>query len=275
MKRMANGLIKGLKELVQMEQKVKVLFLDIETKPILAWVWGLFDQNIGLEQIEDDWRIISFAAKWEGSKEVIQYDIRAGINDKNEKAMLRKLWDLMDKADVIIGQNSKRFDVKKINEQFLKYGMGSPSPFRQEDTMIMSKKYFSPTSHKLEYRSKQLNKKYKKMSHSKFPGFSLWKECVHGNKDAWKEMAIYNVFDVLATEEYYSILKPWANTINYNVYNDSSSIRCHCGSMKLQKRGYNYSNTGKFQRLQCTDCGAWHSSKTNLLSKDKRKLLLK
>lgn len=253
----------------------KVLCIDLETKPVLAWVWGLFDQNIGIEQIEEDWCILSFAAKWSDSKEVIQSDLRKGINDNNEKSMLRKIWKLLDEADIVVGQNSKRFDVKKLNEQFLKYGMRPPSPYRQEDTLVMSKKYFSPTSHKLEYRSKQLNKKYKKLSHSKFPGFSLWKECIHGNQDAWREMALYNVFDVLATEEYLSILKPWDNSVKYAVYDDNECMRCDCGSYNVQKRGYNFSNTGKTQRYQCTDCGKWHSGKQNLLSKSKRSVLVK
>ena len=141
--------------------KLKVLIVDIETSPLLVWTWGLFDQFIGLEQIKEDWRIISFAAKWEDSKEIIQKDLRNGINDRNEKAMLKTLWNLLNKADIVVGQNSKRFDVKKINEKFLYYDLGKPSEYRQEDTLIMSKKYFSPTSHKLEYRSNQLNEKYK------------------------------------------------------------------------------------------------------------------
>ena len=140
----------------------KVLFVDIETKPLLAYCWGTFDQNISLQQIKEDWCIISWAAKWAGSKEVMQRDLRAGINDKNEKKMLQEIWKLLDEADIVIGQNSKRFDVKKLNEQFLKYEIDPPSPYRQEDTLTMSRKNFSPTSHKLEYRTKNLNKKYKK-----------------------------------------------------------------------------------------------------------------
>ena len=253
----------------------KILCIDIETKPMLFWAWGLGEQFIGLDQIEEDWRIMSFAAKFEGEKEVIQYDLRNGINDKNEKVLLKKVWDLLDQAQVVVGQNSKRFDIKKLNDRFLHFGMGSPSPFRQIDTYVESKKYFSPTSHKLEYRSKQLNKKYKKLSHSKFPGLSLWKECIYGNKEAWTEMATYNIFDVLSTIEYYEILKPWITTINFNVFNDELKNSCNCGSTTLQKRGFNISNTGKFQRYHCTKCGAWTSSKMNLLSKDKRIALRK
>jgi hypothetical protein len=254
--------------------KLKILIVDIETSPLLVWTWGLFDQFIGLEQIKEDWRIISFAAKWEDSKEIIQKDLRNGINDRNEKAMLKTLWNLLNKADIVVGQNSKRFDVKKINEKFLFYDLGKPSEYRQEDTLIMSKKYFSPTSHKLEYRSNQLNKKYKKLSHSKYPGFSLWKACMNNDQKAWNSMAEYNTFDVLSTEEYYKTLKPWASKINHAVLNNSLEIQCTCGSPHIQKRGYNYTNTGKFRKYQCTNCAAWLQGKENLLDKNKKKSLL-
>lgn len=253
-----------------MEKKAKVLFLDIETKPILAWVWGLFDQNISLNQIKEDWCILSWAAKWEDSTKVMQRDLRKGINDKNEKAMLKGMWHLLNEADVVIGQNNKKFDVKKLNEKFLKYGMGPPSPYRQEDTLTMSKKNFAATSHKLEYRSKNLNKKYKKLSHSKFPGFELWIACIEGNQAAWKEMATYNIFDVLSTQEYYNVLRPWGTTVNYDVFHDAYHNVCSCGEQNWQRRGYGYTNVGKFQRYQCQSCGSWAQSKQNTLTKEKK-----
>ncbi len=253
--------------------KAKILYLDIETMPILAWVWGLFDQNIGLEMVKEDWRIISWSAKWADSVEVMQEDLRSGINDKNEKAMLKKIWALLNEAQIVVGQNSKKFDVKKLNEKFLHYGLGCPSPYKQIDTLTLSRKYFSPTSHKLEYRSKQLNKKYKKLAHSKYPGFSLWKACMNGEQGAWKEMATYNIFDVLATEEYHQKLQAWDNSINLNVYHDGFETICNCGSTKLQKRGYAYTTTGKYQRFQCTNCGTWTRDTKNMHTKEKRETL--
>lgn len=251
----------------------RILFIDIETKPLLLWGWDLRDQNFSLEQIEEDWCILSIAAKWSDCTEVMQWDLRNGINDTNEKRAIKKAWLLFDEADIVIGQNSKAFDVKKLNDKFLKYGLGKPSDYRQEDTYMMSKQHFSPTSHKLEYRSKNLNKKYKKMSHSKYPGLSLWLECIRGNQDAWKEMALYNTFDVLATEEYYEILKPWASKINLNVFDDEEVFRCDCGSTNLRNKGYNYSNVAQFRRYKCNDCGKPITSKINLLTKNKKQSL--
>ena len=45
----------------------KVLYLDIETKPIKAWIWGTFNQNIPLNMIIEDWSVLSWSAKWANS----------------------------------------------------------------------------------------------------------------------------------------------------------------------------------------------------------------
>jgi hypothetical protein len=181
----------------------KVLIIDIETKPMLAKVWGLFDQNIALNQIVDEGGIFSWSAKWIGSKEVLYKDVKG--NKKKEKELLKPMWELMEEADIIIGQNSNSFDIKKLNAKFLEHKLGSPSEYKKIDTMLMAKKHFKFVSNKLEYMSKKFCK-IKKLAHSKFPGFSLWDECEKGNLQAWKEMRLYNMADVEATEELFLVL---------------------------------------------------------------------
>lgn len=106
-----------------------------------------------------------------------------------------------------------------------------------------------------------------------FGGFELWRECLAGNIKAWKEMEKYNKYDVLSLEELYTKLAPWDRTVDFNLYRSSTDTRCNCGSAKLERRGFNFTASGKFQKYQCKDCGAWCSdrgAKNNLLSKAKR-----
>ena len=42
----------------------KILVIDIETSPVLANVWRLFKENVGLNQIQKDWHLLSYSAKW-------------------------------------------------------------------------------------------------------------------------------------------------------------------------------------------------------------------
>jgi hypothetical protein len=187
----------------------KVLVVDIETKPMTAKVWGLHDQNIALNQIVDEGGIFSWSAKWLGTSEIMYKDVKG--NMKREKQLLKPLWKLMDEADIIIGQNSNKFDIKKLNAKFLEYKLGSPSQYRKIDTLVIAKKHFGFVSNKLEWMSKKFSK-IKKLSHSKFPGQILWDECEKGNPAAWKEMQLYNKTDVAATEEVFLALSEFEKT---------------------------------------------------------------
>lgn len=254
----------------------KILVLDIETSPIIAHVWQLFENNVALNQIEADWFILSWAAKWLGDPEdkVFYMDQRNSKDIENDKAILKPLWDLMNEADFILGQNVKRFDVKKINARFIQNDFPPPSSYRQLDTQIIAKAIFGFTSNKLEYMADKLCTKYKKLSHAKFPGHKMWVECLKGNKEAFQEMEEYNKHDILATEELYLKLRAWDKKgPNINVFHDSHKLICACGSIDFKKNGFVYSNTGKFQRHTCKQCGAEVKDKTNLLSKEKRKSL--
>ena len=179
----------------------KILFFDIETVPIIASVWKLWDNNVGLNMIEKDWHVLSWAAKWYDSDEILYEDQRHAKDFENDKKILKSIWKLLDAADIVIGQNSKKFDVKKLNARFIMHGMQPPSSFRQIDTLLIAKRHFSFTSNKLEYMTDKLCTKYKKSGHAKFPGFKLWSECMKGNQEAFQEMQDYNKMDVLILEE--------------------------------------------------------------------------
>lgn len=258
------------------DYKPKILVFDIETAPILAYVWGLFDQNIGLSQIKSEWHILSWAAKWIGLKEVFYHDQREAKLIEDDTEMLKVIWSLLDEADIVLTQNGIKFDEKKLNARFVKIGLPPPSTFRHIDTLRIAKKYFAFTSNKLEWMTNNFNKKYKKLNHSKFPGFALWSECLKGNVKAWDEMKKYNIHDILALEELYlNTLRAWDKSINFNVFSESFNNRCQCGSCEFEDKGYKFSNTGKFQRVVCKSCGKEHVHKENLLSKEKRKSLTK
>ena len=249
----------------------RILTLDIETAPIKACIWRLFKENIGINQIETDWYIISWAAKWLHEDEVMYEDKSDSWNNEDDFDLLQNIWKLLDEADIIITQNGKRFDEKKLNARFILNGMKPPSSYRHVDTLEIAKRHFGFSSNKLEYMTKKLCKKYKKDTHEKYSGFLLWKECLEGNMEAWQEMQQYNILDVLSLEELYTILRPWYKAHpNINLYYNDEVTRCKCGGESFTQNGYHYTNTSKFLRLQCNDCGAEVRDKVNLLPKSKR-----
>lgn len=253
----------------------KVLLLDIETAPLLGYVWGLWENNVALNQVYKDWHVMSWAAKWLHDKpaDIMYEDQRNAKDITDDKKLLKQIWELIDEADILITQNGKAFDIKKLNARFIANGMKPPSTFKHIDTKQIAKKHFAFTSNRLEYMTDKLNTKYKKLKHKQFPGFEMWLECMAGNKKAWKAMEKYNKYDVLSLEELYHKLIPWDNTIDFSLYCDKAEHVCVCGSKSFKNNGYAYTAAGKFQRYKCNSCGAETRSRVNLFSKDKKQSL--
>lgn len=260
---------------MSLSKHIKILFLDIETAPILGYVWTLWENNVALNQIKSDWYVLSWAAKWLDDSEVHYMDQRNSSNMEDDKKILKGIWKLINDADVVVTQNGKAFDAKKLNARFIMNGFKPPSSFKHIDTKQIAKKHFAFTSNRLEYMTDKLCVKYKKLKHHKFEGFELWKECLARNPKAWQEMEKYNKHDVLSLEELYSKLIPWDTSFNPNVYIDGVTNYCTCGSSDFVKNGFAYTLTGKFQKYQCNNCGAPFRSKENELSELRRMTLKK
>lgn len=266
-----NDALKGFRD---SQAKPKILVLDIETSPILSAVWMLFKANVGLNQIKQDWYVMSWAAKWFDEDEVFYMDKRDSWNTDNDYDLCKGVWELINQADYVVSQNGIKFDMKKLNARFVIHGMKPPSSYKNIDTLIIAKETFGFTSNKLEYMTDKLCKRYKKLKHSKFAGYDLWKECLLGNMEAWNEMELYNKYDILSLEELYTILRPWYKKHpNFNLHSDSCDNVCPCGHSSFSHSGYYYTGVSKFLKLQCDNCGYEVRDRVNLFSKEKRQSL--
>lgn len=252
-----------------------IITLDVETAPLEVYAWGLWKQNIGLNQIVSEWSLLSYAVKRLGQRDVVYHDNRQQEDPRNDYDLLSDLWGVLDAADIIVAQNGKKFDIKKINARFALLGFMPPSPVRVVDTVLEARRSFGFTSNKLEWMSTHLTCA-KKLKHKKFPGFELWTECLKGNLDAWNEMKKYNIADVVATEELYLKLRPWIDRHpNVAAYSTRATESCpKCGSDDLQHRGTAYTNNGTYTRIRCNGCFGWSRARQNRTPKDKRKALL-
>jgi DNA polymerase elongation subunit (family B) len=177
---------KTFKEVI--ETGAKILIFDIETAPIRAKVWGIWNQNISIDKIESDWFIFTWAAKWLFEDKVYSGCLTSKEAVKqDDKRILKGIWELLNEADIVVAHNGDKFDIPKLNTRFLLAGMEPPLPYQSVDTLKHIKRNFAFTSNKLEYMTDKLCKKYKKLKHNKFQGFKLWVECLKGNMKAWKD----------------------------------------------------------------------------------------
>ena len=251
--------------------------LDIETAPIEAYVWGLWDQNIGLDMIKTDWSILSYCWKWLGEKGHEYRDTggRGAKRVRDDRCLMKPLHDLLDEADIVIAQNGKKFDIKKVNARLIEHGFKPYSPIKIIDTLEAAKNHFGFTSNKLAYLSERLAKT-RKYEHKEFPGFELWKECLADNPKAWAVMRKYNPMDVISTAEVYETMRPWiTNHPNLAVYIEDKDPRCpKCESKQMQRRGMARTGAQVYHRWQCQGCGGWSRSRFTSMVKEVRRALV-
>lgn len=234
---------------------MKTLFFDLETTPILGYVWRAYEDN--LIEIERDTTLLCFAYKWNDGH--VKIATRPALS---EKAMVKLLWSLFDEADVIVGHNGDKFDIKVSNALFLRYNLPPPSPYKTVDTLKLAKKYFRFTRNKLDHLAYILLGKNKIQTDS-----SLWLRCIKNDAKALAEMAKYCKYDVTLLYEVYEKLKSWhIGHPNFNVYNGTTHKCPVCGG-DCQRRGVMVTRVGKYQRYQCKVCGAW--SKGEKITSDK------
>lgn len=228
---------------------MKILLLDIETAPNTAYVWGLFDQNISINQVQSSSYVLCWAAKWAGERQVM-FD---SIHRSKPKQMLDRVHRLLDESDAVVHYNGIKFDIPTLNKEFLKAGFGPPAPYKQIDLLRVCRYAFRFESNKLDYVSQALTIGAK----VRHEGFELWVKCMDGDADAWKRMERYNRGDVKLLESLYNRLIPWIDRHpNHGAFED---IACcpKCGSEKFQQRGWAVTNVMKYARYQCQGCGGW------------------
>lgn len=254
----------------------KVLVLDIETAPIIAAMWSMWQKGFGLNQIQTDWFILSAAAKWLGESEDQVYydDMRGLVHTEDDTHILQMLWELLDEADIVLTQNGVKFDLPKIKARMVLKGFKPFKPVKHIDTLQIAKREFGFTSNKLEYMTEKLCTGHVKIKHKNFSGFKLWSEMLKDNEVAFDDCKEYNIEDILSLEELYWTISAWdSRHVNFNLYTENNEHVCRCGSHNIVPDGYSYTGVSKFQQYRCMDCGATTRGRINLFSKEKRKSL--
>jgi DNA polymerase elongation subunit (family B) len=242
-----------------MKSGARVLLLDIETFPIIAAVWNLFEANA--VWVESDTFLACFSAQWYGEKTktyaLPDYHGFRKYTDKDDKPLLADLFSLLSEAQVVVAHNGDAFDIKKINARLKIHGFSPPSPFKTYDTLKEARKTFKFDSNKLDNLGRALG------VGRKIPntGAALWRGCRDGDSKSWAQMVRYCKQDVDLLSRVYTELKPWSRSHpNLTMFGEQSGCPV-CESVKVQRRGWNIAKTRKTPRFQCGECGHWFSGK--------------
>lgn len=242
---------------------MKILSWDIETSPIIATTWGIWDQNIGTDSILEDWKIICASWKWLHESEPEAVTWKKTQNKEispflgyDDTPVIKKLHSVLSQADVIVAQNGDNFDWKKFQTRCFILGLPPLKKIPSVDTLKTARKEFKFTSNKLDYISKSLGHE------GKLPTTKgLWMRVIQGDKASLKEMVDYCKVDVIELEKVYLKMLPYIrNHPDQSKFHGDLCCR-GCGSKRLSKRGAKLRAGGKrVQSYQCKECGGWTSS---------------
>lgn len=128
--------------------EAKILLYDIETSPLISYHWGLRKQNISYDDVIQDWKLLCFSAKWLFSDEIITDKLtKKELQEFDDERLTKRLWKLLDEADIVIGHNCVTTDTKvlkndltwveakdlKIGDELVGFEEGNNSVCRSKD----------------------------------------------------------------------------------------------------------------------------------------------
>ena len=225
----------------------RILTIDIETSPHLAYTYSMFDATISPDMIVEPSRILCFAAKWYGDRDVQWY----GEREHGHRKMIETAWDLLDQADIVVTYNGPGFDEKHLAREFILAGLAPPSPYRSLDLLRITRSRFKFPSNRLGQVGAALGIGEKLDT----GGWKLWQGVLEGDEKAWAIFKRYNVQDVRLTEALYDVLAPWITGAPHRGLWTGDMGACPaCGSEQLELVGVVYDRARAYPKLQCRDC---------------------
>lgn len=234
-------------------KKPKILLFDIETSYSIVATFSLYPDSINHSNIIKEPFIICYSYMWLEDKKAVGVTVTPGEARKgDDKRVVKHLASILNEADLIVGHNLDRFDIKYFKGRALKYGLSPVNNLRTLDTLKISKKNFRLMSNRLDYLGHYLGVGVKdKVSNIE------WLNALQGNKESLKKLLTYNKRDVTLLKDVYLKLRPWIeNHPNIRVLTNGECP--NCGSSKVKKNGIKWSNKNKYQQMNCYNCGTYY-----------------
>lgn len=211
----------------------KTVFLDIETSLIEIYSFRLGMQRPNIESLKEGSQTKLLTAAWgtwwdlhhEGESAVksVGNHHRKGAFKKDpldDTYVLRKMWDVLDGADVIVAHNAA-FDRGWIEGRFMDLGWKQPSKYYVYCT-YQTLHGLNGNSKKLDYLSQKLIGTAK----VKHEGFPLWVGCQNGDVESFEKMEAYNIGDIYDT--LYKVFCRTALYVNRNKCIDLAGEGMYC-----------------------------------------------
>lgn len=245
----------------------RVLLFDVESTPSIVATFKRWKVNIGPDSVlQEGGYLLSICYKFLGDKNVTKLVLTPKeAREGDDSRIVAELYEVFEKADVVVGHNAASFDVPLFKTRLLDNRMPPPKTVKVIDTLKIAKS--------LKFNSNKLDSlgHYLEVGR-KIPteGMKLWLDCMKGDKNALKKMLDYNEQDVILLEDVYLKIRAFdPNPVNAGQYYNDGKIHCPvCGSTDLTHTDNKvYTQVSEFEEVVCNDCN--HRSRTRKPLNDK------
>ena len=140
----------GTTVVTTVDDKVNVLFWDLESSLMEGMFFRIWQENIQFKRITKQSHLLT--ASWAFNDEPVQ-GVRITPDDvatSNDFDIVVKMVQAINKADIIVTFNGKRFDSKLLNTRALFWGLPPIKPVKHIDLFEQSKRLFKFPSNSMQ-----------------------------------------------------------------------------------------------------------------------------
>ena len=272
---MNNNRLKHIQPRIAPTVNVNAVTLDIERIPgrhstwhrgqtITGPFWDLNEikawtgKRIHADDVKEWPRTICAAWKWYDQEDV---EFAAEWQVGGYDGFMRAVWEVFDRADLIIGHNADRFDARHLMGGWAEMGLPAPSPYKVVDTLKIARGTFAYESNTLDALNKRLGIDAKTDKYDS----RVAKAAVAGDKEAQDRIRFYNMGDIAASEALFDRLRPYARNIPHlGMWTDDEMACPSCGSTMTATGKTVHANVQRYEHLHCPNCGAHARGTTTL-----------
>lgn len=239
--------------------ELKILFFDLENVQRPEHIFhpgqrGKFGRSAGF--CADLSTILVFGYKWLGEPaQSIQAPNRKEFkkDPMNDEYILRKAFEVMNEADVVITWYGSGHDLPFLNTRLSQLGLYLDPKIKHIDLYKTARSKMRMSSNSLNAVAKFFGVEEKtKVS------MQLWADCWQGNYDSLMTMAAYCRQDCNVLESVYFHIRPFGTLMPHvgKFMGKEPTTSCHlCGGEHLIGNGQRVAGNRRYRRMRCKDCG--------------------
>jgi len=178
----------------------------------------------------------------------------------DDKYVIQEIVEGLANTDVLVHHNGDKFDLPWLNGRAAYHRIDGVGPIRTIDTLKLAKRLWNLNSYRLDYIGQYLG-----LGNKIKTEYELWRDVLHGDKDAYKRMRDYCDGDVKLLEKVYEVMERYNTAyIKSNEVEGYDSPCPFCKGTNKQRRGYRH-NLKTYRRIyQCVSeledgnrCSKW------------------